>query len=82
GEYTYIEVEGSESENSTYRMINQPTDTDGLIETNDSNLPQENILWSYYGCMFLLNFLQNGVLSSLGAFIYGPYGDLAYHLGK
>ena len=32
-------------------------------------------------CMLLLNVFQNGVMPSIGSYVYAPYGELTYHFG-
>lgn len=47
------------------------------------HLKTDNVLMrSCFISMLLLNIFQNGVMSSIGSYVYAPYGELAYHFGK
>lgn len=75
----YNQFTSSITSDNEFQGDSTKTDSDlGLFQMKRDR----NLMQSCFISMLLLNVFQNGVMSSIGSYVYAPYGELAYHFGK
>ena len=74
---SYAQFTNSITSDSEFNGDSTRTDTDfGQLKKDHT------LMRCCFVSMLLLNVFQNGVMSSIGSYVYAPYGELAYHFGK